>query len=98
MATGTIINPMDLLNTAENIRFDLKTQAGWTIGQAIVFRNAKPTVNSGSIIGERALSTAEISAFNSQMTWNANSHMIFYYTTNSAIANLSGKAILLNIA
>lgn len=85
-----------MLNTATAMRFDLKAQAGWTMGSSIVFRNDKPTVNSGAIIGERSLSTAEISAFNSQMGWDSNSHMVTYFTTNSTIADLSGKCIVLN--
>ena len=95
MADSIIQNPNYLLNTADQATMQLITQSGWTIGYTVIFRNSKPTVTSGSIPGVRSMTAEEVNAFNSNLGWNSKSHMLTMYTTNSYIAEMSGRIVML---
>lgn len=87
-------NKLAIINRQCAVIIYFHEQAGWTVGGTTSLFTSRPTLTSGSILGERALTSAEVSAFNHDMSWGYNA--IYLQSTNGNLTALRGKTVYLS--
>jgi len=96
---GGDITRDDILTNVMKVYFI--QQGGWLVNasQMLYYGETKPTITTGSIVGDRVLTSSEINALNESMGFNSATHAINYQTTDSRILSaLNGKAVNMTFA
>lgn len=87
-------NKLAIINRQGVLIIYFHEQSGWTVGGTTALFTSRPTLTNGVILGERNLTSAEISAINQDMIWVYN--VIYLQSTNGNLTVLRGKTVYLS--